>query len=340
MLIMKRLILCILFVVSILPSTHAQTRQRVKALSNGIEYVEYAIDFPASMRLVRTKDTPPEERLFGLVDSLGNELTPCVWTKIYAPREGRMRVQQGRDESMRTGYLDMQGATVIAPDWEDGTNFSDGWAAVQRDGKWGYIDPNGQVVMQPVYAHAYAPRGDYLIVGQQGKYYVKYGMIKRSGELVIPMDYYSITYFKTDRAIVGKIIGGAPRYGLIDTQNQVVLPLEWDFLSITDEGNAWVGKGQYPNSVYTLLDRSGNRMITTDLYDLDSSGKFGHCKAAVRDGNGNLHYGVVSSTGKVIIPFQYDLIMIFTEHHPELGEVAVVSADKDGKRFSFTLSVK
>ena len=75
-----------------------------------------------------------------------------------------MRVQQGRDESMRTGYLDMQGTTVIAPDWEDGTNFSDGWAAVQRDGKWGYIDPNGQVVMQPVYAHAYAPRGDYLIV--------------------------------------------------------------------------------------------------------------------------------------------------------------------------------
>ena len=36
---------------------------------------------------------------------------------------------------------------AIAPQYEDAKNFSDGYAAVKKDGKWGYIDESGNVVV-------------------------------------------------------------------------------------------------------------------------------------------------------------------------------------------------
>jgi len=47
------------------------------------------------------------------------------------------------------GYINKKGEVVISPQFEDACSFSDGAAAVLKDGKWGYIDTSGNFIIPP-----------------------------------------------------------------------------------------------------------------------------------------------------------------------------------------------
>ncbi|HEY0545661.1 MAG TPA: WG repeat-containing protein [Pyrinomonadaceae bacterium] len=53
------------------------------------------------------------------------------------------------DERGKEGYVDAQGDTVITPQFDQVTRFSEGMAAVRFGEKWGYIDRNGKLVVAP-----------------------------------------------------------------------------------------------------------------------------------------------------------------------------------------------
>jgi hypothetical protein len=55
----------------------------------------------------------------------------------------------------RWGFIDKTGAIVIQPEFDGVKNFSDGMAAIKQKGKWGYINKNGEVTIQPKYYDAY-----------------------------------------------------------------------------------------------------------------------------------------------------------------------------------------
>ena len=58
----------------------------------------------------------------------------------------------------RYGFVDLNGKVVIEPQWdevsgpqsEEVAGFSDGVAAVKRDGKWGWIDKTGRLFLPPL----------------------------------------------------------------------------------------------------------------------------------------------------------------------------------------------
>jgi hypothetical protein len=54
---------------------------------------------------------------------------------------------------------------AIAPQYDDATSFSGSLAAVKKDGKWGYIDTDGNVVIPFQYDVAYAFNEGYAVVG-------------------------------------------------------------------------------------------------------------------------------------------------------------------------------
>ena len=58
---------------------------------------------------------------------------------------------QRPDECLRpgdkSGYLDLRGHVAIPLIYDSGNGFSGGLAAVEKAGKWGYIDPGGRVVI-------------------------------------------------------------------------------------------------------------------------------------------------------------------------------------------------
>jgi hypothetical protein len=66
---------------------------------------------------------------------------------ILSFSEGLARVRDGRG----WGFIDKQGNEVIEPRFQSAGAFSEGLAAVQVEGLWGYIDRSGQMVIEPQY---------------------------------------------------------------------------------------------------------------------------------------------------------------------------------------------
>lgn len=52
-------------------------------------------------------------------------------------------------EKGKYGFLNLQGEVVVNPEFEDAENFSEGFAAVKYRGKWGYIKNNKAMVIFP-----------------------------------------------------------------------------------------------------------------------------------------------------------------------------------------------
>ncbi|MFI3249902.1 MAG: WG repeat-containing protein [Eubacteriales bacterium] len=82
---------------------------------------------------------------------------------------------------------------IIAPQYEDGSSFSNGLAAVKKDGKWGYINQDNQVVVDFLYDDAGHFNEGYAVVGtrftetwESGNYsgehiYLTYGVVDTNG---------------------------------------------------------------------------------------------------------------------------------------------------------------
>jgi hypothetical protein len=47
------------------------------------------------------------------------------------------------------GYIDQQGNLVISPQFTSADSFSDGLAQVRVNGKYGFIDPTGKMAIPP-----------------------------------------------------------------------------------------------------------------------------------------------------------------------------------------------
>ena len=47
------------------------------------------------------------------------------------------------------GFIDKSGKMVIEPQFDGASDFSEGLAQVEKDGKWGFIDKSGKVVIEP-----------------------------------------------------------------------------------------------------------------------------------------------------------------------------------------------
>ncbi|WP_418683765.1 WG repeat-containing protein [Alistipes putredinis] len=107
----------------------------------------------------------------------------------------------------------------------------------------------------------------------------------------------------------------------------------------TPFGTTWVGEGEdFASRACTLLDVSGKPLIDYKVYQVNPSGKFGHASAAVPDSTGLLRFGVLDGRGRVIVPFEYDDITIFSEW--DSAAAAYVErgiAEVKGQKYPFAL---
>lgn len=77
---------------------------------------------------------------------------------------------------------------TVAPQYEDAQLFCEGLAAVKKDGKWGYIDTDGKVVIPFQYDQAYHFNEGKAVVGTlngqdtQGRWYIRAGFIDKAGK--------------------------------------------------------------------------------------------------------------------------------------------------------------
>lgn len=100
---------------------------------------------------------------------------------------------------------------IIAPQYDDIRHFSDGLAAVKKNGKWGYIDTENQVVVPFQYDMAYSFNEGHAIVykkaasGYEDEYYVELEpfIVDTKGNVTSIKSEYPLTMFAESTELVG-----------------------------------------------------------------------------------------------------------------------------------------
>jgi hypothetical protein len=138
-------------------------------------------------------------------------------------------VTEGRVPASRngkSGYLNPQGEVVIPFVYENVRSFSGGLAAVQKEGKWGYLDRDGRVVIPFEFDDA----GAFSSGLASARVGLKTGFIDKSGKFSFLLSFTNATGFLTAdedglllaESDVSRFWTDDNRFGYVNTSGQVV----------------------------------------------------------------------------------------------------------------------
>lgn len=199
---------------------------------------------------------------WGCIDTDGNLVIPYQYSNVYVFSEDIALVTFGKALDWGSYfYIDLNGNTVYTG-MEEGKSFSNGLARVKLNGKYGYIDKEGNLVISATWDNAAEIFGDgqgWAISGEKkyiidaagniiadskkdgliyqdtfsdGLVHVKNsekqsGFVDKEGNLVIPCKFKGARSFQNNHAIV---IDENGKYGVIDKTGSFTVPCKWDFM--------------------------------------------------------------------------------------------------------------
>lgn len=210
------------------------------------------------------------------------------------------------------GYINISGQLIIPAVYDEADTFIEGLARVQKDGYYGYIDTIGQIVIPIEYTKIDAFT-DGLARVEKDEYY---GYVDTTGQIVIPIEYTEIGAFTDGLAYVRKNW----LYGYINTTGELVIPLDYTNAHEFSNGLARVQKwlNDEGRRVDFFIDATGEISISWENYE--ECANFSEGFAAVfKDGK----CGYIDTSGNISIPLEYEFV---TEFYHGLAAVK-----KDGK---------
>lgn len=291
-------------------------------------------EVPVSPVTIMSNDTVylfpvQQDGLWGFVDRNGEMEIPTQYDAAWDFKEGLAPVQKGE----LIGCVDYKGEEVIPVSFYDIGAFEDGWAYASKDGyAYGYIDPQGNWRIEPVYDDAYdfidgrgiVEKGDLQgMVDVTGELIIpffegsitdyafnmamitdKYGMIgltRRGGDLLLPADFEEVEVYSN--LILG--VNVEEELEMYDHSGKLLRPAMpfSDYLYFEEFGMVWVVQEEG----ISLINNKGDLLID-GLYDIDI---FSEGYALLE--NFNEQNAFMDSTGQVITPFDFYEASRFTE---------------------------
>ncbi|WP_248925916.1 WG repeat-containing protein [Paenibacillus hamazuiensis] len=234
---------------------------------------------------------------WGYFDQTGKKAIRPKFALAYPFSEG-LAYAVSKDLS-QAGYIDRTGKFVITLDLSArlyAGDFKEGLAAVRKDGKWGFIDRQGNFVIAPKYEIVF-PFSEGLARFAINN---KVGFINRSGEEVIEPKYTSASEFLNGMAHVE----GDER-GFINTKGELVIDFEQLGLSVA---GGFFGEYApvFKNGKAGYINKQGEFAIPPIYY---GAGNFREGLAAVTfDGKS---YGYIDKSAQMVITPQYDFAAPF-----------------------------
>jgi len=253
----------------------------------------------------------------------------------------------------RHGFIDKDGKIIIALEYEDAGNFSEGIAPVKNNGKWGYISKFGKVEIPFIFIDA-KDFSDGLAAVSNGQ---QYGYVDIKGNLKIAYQFDSAVSFKTGIAVVekgGKNIVINKTGEAIYTSQHSITPLEigekisvLKFMApplmkngkiiVEEKEFDSIGKFYEKRAVfrkqnkYGLIDENGRKIVSAEFEGLTD---FENGRSIVKQ---NGKQGMIDVDGKYIIQPEYDQIVILSENvvaSLKKGIIEIHSGSKTEKIFS------
>lgn len=150
--------------------------------------------------------------------------------KIFPEQEGLRAIQ--RDGKF--GFVDNRGRLRIANRYEDVYSFSEGLAAAKIRGKWGFINHQDKIEIQPTYEQVTSFSGGYALVRQKGLN----GLIDQKGNQVLPTRYDNIDVLESKRFRITQ----NNLLGLADVNGKILINPKFDYLEDINNGYIIVGR--------------------------------------------------------------------------------------------------
>lgn len=222
------------------------------------------------------------------------------------------------EEDGKFGYINHLGELVITPQFEKAsTSFSEGLANVKVGGRWGFINEEGRFVINPQFEHSkslYDRAYNFSDGMAKVEFGGKWGYIDKEGKLVVtPQFDFAENYCDGLAVVLGNF--GSDRWGYIDKEGKYAINPQFDFADSFLEGLAVVSIG----NKWGLIDKNGKYVINPQFDYADS---FIEGLAAVSIGD---KYGFINKEGKYVVTPQFDNVSDCSE---EL--IAVEIGDKWG----------
>lgn len=200
------------------------------------------------------------------------------------------------------GYIDKSGKVLVRPQFESAFLFSDGLAAVSRDGqKYGFIDSSGNFMIEPRYDFA-LPFREGLAMVRIGD---KVGYVGRTGRLVIPTEF---EFIRRDEEFLlnssfseglAAVALSNHKCGYVDKKGGL-LSVRFDSCSSFAEGLAPVRIDINMHGHWGFIDSSGRMAISPRF---ESAWPFTQGLALVKSGN---KFGYMNNAGRLVIRAQFD----------------------------------
>jgi hypothetical protein len=137
----------------------------------------------------------------------------------------------------KIGYVDINGKVIIPLQYDEGLTFNEGYSAVRKGDKWGYLDSTGTFITEFVFVDAMGFADGLAPAKKSGGW----GFIDTKGHETIPFIYSNARKFSEGLAAVSN----KPKefWGFINKRGEVIIPFTLDFAdSFSEEGEARVIK--------------------------------------------------------------------------------------------------
>lgn len=275
------------------------------------------------------------DKKYSLLDCEGNLISKETYDEAELLYEELAAVRKNDT----WGFINDEGDLVIDYQYDDVKDgFSDGLAAVKKDGKWQFIDINGKSAFGMNFEDVHPFHDGLAAVMENGKW----GFIDSTGKKVIETQYEEVGNFGEGLAAVCKEINDVKQWAYIDKQGNVCI----DFAPYdTVEGHMFI-MGEFhddyaviTDSLYCLIDRNGQKVLNEDGFIV--AGGFDYDKeTGVIPAYGYTDedmkvkkYGFVDIGGNEVIPF------IFYNVSTVQGDLAAV-ATQDNMRANGVIVLK
>ena len=251
---------------------------------------------------------------WGLIDSKGNLVIPCEKDMIYDVNHERAMVfsgtlsSYGSPEKGYYSFIDMKNNT-ISEGWENAHGYSDGYAPVMKDGKWGFIDTEGNLVIPCEWDYCQSFSNGYVSVfrGELTDYNYPdrgvYSFIDAEGN-VLSEGWEDAGIFSDGFAYVKE----NGKYGYIDVEGNLVIPCTWDDAYNFNDGVGVVfsggltkyGSADAEKGTFYMLDVQGNTLgeIVCDAYPSFYDGYAWVEQKGI--------HGLINPQGETVLDFQWE----------------------------------
>jgi len=204
------------------------------------------------------------------------------------------------------GFIDEEGKVMIEPQYEVVEPYTEGLGLVVKNGELGFLNKAGDLVIPFDYDDGEPFYEGLAIVSRNDKY----GMIDRTNKAVIPFQYDLVGKFSQGLALVANDTA----YGFVGKEGKVVIPMILDYANDFDKGHALIEV----DGKKGIINTKGRQVVKAQYEYLENFNRYGVARA-----KNDSAYGLIDLQGSEILPFEYERIGEFGD------SLAMIS--KEGK---------